>query len=756
MVFDIGVVLTSKNSVLESVKALSDHEKYKIFKNHYKADSMSKFSPKEAHGCIRQCKLEYLHGTFVYSQVMDSVFCLCCALFVPYDNRKTLGAFVNKGYSHWNNILEKEGKHSQNMYHKDAAERATELVERFERPANTIPALVTSTLSERHKKYPEILGAIARVVHLLGKQGLAFRGHREKMTDTDELVGNPGNFIAFLREIANYYPDLEEHMMNAVRKKTTYLSPQSQNEMIDIIGTKMIQEKLIREIKSSGYHSILADEVTSSNDQILSISMRYVNCEREIREVFVQFLDLKRITGEFIGKTITDFYKKVGIDIEQCKGQCYDGAPNMQSEVKGTAHHILKLAPKAAVTHCSSHNFNLCLSASCKLPIIDNVIEQYKSVTIYFNISPKRENLLQHVVEENCQNQSRRKVLIGMCKTRWSERDQAYEHFYLALPYIVESLEVINGTHANLELFSPIFREGWSPKDKREATAHLCGVANFEFIVGIISLYRLLHPLVGVTQRLQGRAADVVSAYQDVDSCLQDIQAVRASIDKEFSIIYQQAERMGVRVGAEPVIPRTAKRQMHRNNIEANSAEEYYRRAIAIPLLDHFIAEVKFRFNKLSKTASNVLLLVPSILCSSESSDFASLTEEYKSDLPNADVVDLEIRTWRRKWSTYPSEERPSSLASAIKMCDEKRYPNLFVLLKLGCTLPVTSCECERSFSTIRRLRTWLRSSTTTERLSSLAIMNIHREQIIDYDEAVKLFLTLHPRKIEQSNLIFE
>ena len=40
-----------------------------------------------------------------------------------------------------------------------------------------------------------------------------------------------------------------------------------------------------------------------------------------------------------------------------------------------------------------------------------------------------------------------------MCKTRWSERDLAYEHFYLALPFIVEALESINGTHAEMGYF---------------------------------------------------------------------------------------------------------------------------------------------------------------------------------------------------------------------------------------------------------------------------------------------------------------
>ena len=38
-------------------------------------------------------------------------------------------------------------------------------------------------------------------------------------------------------------------------------------------------------------------------------------------------------------------------------------------------------------------------------------------------------------------------------QTRWSERDLAYEHFYLALQFIVEALEIINYSHAEMESF---------------------------------------------------------------------------------------------------------------------------------------------------------------------------------------------------------------------------------------------------------------------------------------------------------------
>ena len=99
-----------------------------------------------------------------------------------------------------------------------------------------------------------------------------------------------------------------------------------------------------------------------------------------------------------------------------------------------------------------------------------------------------------------------------MSKTRLSEKDLAYEHFYLVLPFIVEALEIINGIHAEMGSFEKKYTEGWNYKTKREATSLLNAITSFEFIISLIGLYRLLHPLAGITKGLQGRGVDIIEA----------------------------------------------------------------------------------------------------------------------------------------------------------------------------------------------------------------------------------------------------
>ena len=126
--------------------------------------------------------------------------------------------------------------------------------------------------------------AISCVIHLIGKQGIALQVHREELDDL-KPDNNPGNFLSILTEVAHYYPVLQEHLEEPFRKDVRYLSPTIPNEMIDIIGKNIIQARLVDGVEKAGMHSISADEVTSSNDEILSICTRYLDEFQNIREV---------------------------------------------------------------------------------------------------------------------------------------------------------------------------------------------------------------------------------------------------------------------------------------------------------------------------------------------------------------------------------------------------------------------------------------------------------------------------------------
>ena len=76
-----------------------------------------------------------------------------------------------------------------------------------------------------------------------------------------------------------------------------------------------------------------------------------------------------------------------------------------------------------------------------------------------------------------------------------------------------------------------------------------------------------------------------------------------------------------------------------------------------------------------------------------------------------------------------PADKRPSSPAQAIEKYDENIFPSINVHLKIAYTLPVTSCECERSASALRRLNNYMRATMGKDCLSYLALL--HMMQLI-------------------------
>ena len=55
-------------------------------------------------------------------------------------------------------------------------------------------------------------------------------------------------------------------------------------------------------------------------------------------------------------------------------------------------------------------------------------------------------------------------------------------------------------------------------------------------------------------------------------------------------------------------------------------------------------------------------------------------------------------------------------------------------LLRLYLTIPITTCTAERSFSALRRVKTYLRSSMPEERLNNVLLLNVHKEEADSLD----------------------
>jgi len=95
--------------------------------------------------------------------------------------------------------------------------------------------------------------------------------------------------------------------------------------------------------------------------------------------------------------------------------------------------------------------------------------------------------------------------------------------------------------------------------------------------------------------------------------------------------------------------------------------------------------------------------------------------------MPHNEIDDffaVEIERWRLKVGDRPVHQNIHGLKF-------KTFIWIFILF-LNCWLFFQSVCCERSFSTLYRLKTWVRPSLTGERLCGLAMLHSHRNMAVN------------------------
>ena len=81
-------------------------------------------------------------------------------------------------------------------------------------------------------------------------------------------------------------------------------------------------------------------------------------------------------------------------------------------------------------------------------------------------------------------------------------------------------------------------------------------------------------------------------------------------------------------------------------------------------------------------------------------------------------------------------------------------FPYIYTTLCILGTIPVTTCQCERSASALRRLITYLQGTMAQKRLNRLAALSAHRNMNIPKNEIIDKFARMHPRRMQTIDIL--
>ena len=147
-------------------------------------------------------------------------------------------------------------------------------------------------------------------------------------------------------------------------------------------------------------------------------------------------------------------------------------------------------------------------------------------------------------------------------------------------------------------------------------------------------------------------------------------------------------------------------------------------------------------WNKLAK------YLIPSKLHLLTPEKEATVFMPFAGDLPNKNfqAYKNELLIWQCK--SENRSDKPSDLIQTLKHAHPDFYPNIHVAVKILLIMPVSSATAERSFSSLKRIKTYLRSTMVEDRLNGLSLMHIHRDHQIDLDRIIQQFAANGNRRI--------
>lgn len=527
-----------------------------------------------------------------------------------------------------------------------------------------------------------------------------------------------------------------------------YLSPVIQNELITILGNAL-ETELCNEIKHSPFYSIITDTTQdiSKIDQ-LSQTFRYVKIieddsgrpkEIKINETFIGFHHCKSQLAADMSKQIVQIVETKGLSLDHCRGQGYDGASTMSGIYNGVQKLVQDKQPLAVYVHCAAHNLNLVLNDAVSAVLeAQTFFATLQELYAFFGHSIRRWDILSSITGESTV------TLKKLNPTRWAGR--------------LASLMGIKCRYFDvMKALTHIILENRNPAERGDALKFQKLLQEFEFVLILVVLAKVMSSINVASTYLQSKDADLLKATQHLKTAFEHLSSYRNKFTDAIDEATQISQLWGVEAKFKDT--RVSKKKRHFDELSEDSRltnpEARFRINVFNCLIDTVTSQLTQRFTAMNKLVAKFSIIFPHVLSSAAEHDIVeqatSLQKDYSSDLSEA--FPLQLATFAV--SLKPEIQKLSSVQDLAHLliveyaAMTSGFTDVVTALLLFLTLPVTSATAERSFSKLRLIKNYLRSTMGQDRLSALALLSIEAEsaQSMETAKLIECFASAKARK---------
>ena len=582
---------------------ITDEEKMNCLSNTWEPSTSYKFPRVErtVKGKVRYLSFQRKWLTdfkwLAYSPSKCGGFCKSCVLFAPESVRGAqLQVLVKKPMKNYKDAINILSQHASKAYHKLAHSQAENFVSVQKSSTGNVIEQMSHHRAKQAKQNRKVMASLLSVIKLCGRQMLSLRGHRDygRIEDpTNEPSENEGNFRALIRfRIDSGDEDLKRYVMN-LPVNAMYTSPGIQNQMIELCEEN-IRTEIVERATRSGYFSVLADETTdASNAEQFSISIRYVHVAagaHEMREDFLGFVEAKSLTGEYLANLLLETLSSWGLDLDQMRGQGYDGAANMSGRFRGVQAKIKEKYPKALFTHCHSHCLNLVVGEACQLPALGKTIRTIKEVIVFISSSPKRMLCLTNAISALLPKEKRTR-LKALCETRWVQRHESIALFHQMYSPILHALADVEASGDSIS------------SDK--ADGFLRKLRTMEFVTNLAIMANTLSVTYNLSVALQCKTIDLIECAKMVNEVKRCLQGRLDNADEIFGDIFNGVKSTLERE-AIPIELGTRRSAIPREQLQSSMLNNNYK-----PFVSSTITHLDERFGQTFQRAIKCACIIP-------------------------------------------------------------------------------------------------------------------------------------------------
>ncbi|KAJ8025702.1 Zinc finger MYM-type protein 1 [Holothuria leucospilota] len=546
------------------------------------------------------------------------------------------------------------------------------------------------TSIQRHnlevEKNRHVLSKIIDCIKFCAAFELALRGHDE--TDDSE---NPGVFLGLVNFTRSLDSVLSKHLETATVFKGT--SKTIQNEVLDIMF-KIAQSDIQQEIKDTNkFLAVISDDTTDVSNHLQNVVILRYLVSGQVVERFWSFCSMKQGDAVSIANVIDACLSRVlpnAEDKSKLIAQCYDGA-SVMSGLEGGVQSIVKQSyPHAHYVHCYAHQLNLVLQqAVSQVSQIRLFFANLSGFSVFFTRSPKRVAFLDKSVGRR---------LPRSVKTRWNFQSRLVLTVYEHQDDLIECFQDIivnwNGDQTTV----------------REASGLLKCLQDRDFL-GYLDFFHKIMPHVEILYaQLQRRQLDPVFLQNCKSNFIQAVNNVRSTIPHIFP----------------PITPASTSAKRPRVD---TSDEEKSRilHEVSDIIISHFCSRFEFSNHLASATLFN-------------SESFEKYNQAFPSQILKSTAESypmLDESKLRSELSVIYSRCEFRQCCGAVALLHLLQESNLtetfsqvIKLLMILITTPMSSSEAERCFSTLKRVKTFLRNTMSDDRLNALAMLSIEKKFI--------------------------